>query len=593
MILSKSQYKAIDAIRLTFKADPISSSFHILLSFIHSILPVAGLALATANFVDTATAVLGGYASRSDIHIPLLLLILVLILMGTLGAIAELFTVRIRLQLRQKLNPAIVQHHATLDFKHIENADSWNLISRVSRDPAEAILDGFGGFISFTRLVLSVVSFFVLIVAQIWWAALIIMAFSVPMFWLATWIGKARYQSARDAEKFKRRSDYLEEVLTNRDYIDERSLFSYSKSVSTKWENQYEASRILQMKVIFKTDLISKASSLSLVAIAFLVALTLINPVINGLLSAGMFMGIVAAVFGIVQDLGWQLTTSLQRISQTGEYMRDLTAFAALSASKSALDEADPEPILFSSLEFKNVRFKYPTGDNYILDGLSFSLEKGKHYAFVGKNGAGKTTITKLLTGLYTEYDGEILINGKELRQYPASTLKAMFSVVYQDFARYYISLKNNITFDDLVKSSKVAESVHLAGLDDVVAELENGLSTPLGKIKEEGQDLSGGQWQRVAIARSIVSSSPIKILDEPTAALDPIAESKIYEEFEKLMQGKTTIFISHRLGSTKLADEILVIDDGKIIERGSHEELMSAAGAYADMFESQRGWYQ
>jgi len=222
-------------------------------------------------------------------------------------------------------------------------------------------------------------------------------------------------------------------------------------------------------------------------------------------------------------------------------------------------------------------------------------LEAGKHYAFVGKNGAGKTTITKLLTGLYTEYEGEILINGKELREYPVSTVKALFSVVYQDFAKYYIPLKDNIKLGDVSGKNteeKIPDILTKGGLEELVSELKDGIDTPLGKILENGQDISGGQWQRIALARSLISRAPVKMLDEPTAALDPISESRVYGEFENLMKGKTTVFISHRLGSTKLADEILVIDDGMIIERGTHDELMDDEGQYAQMFEAQRGWY-
>jgi len=140
---------------------------------------------------------------------------------------------------------------------------------------------------------------------------------------------------------------------------------------------------------------------------------------------------------------------------------------------------------------------------------------------------------------------------------------------------------------------ARVPDAAIKAGLEDTIKELRDGMATPLGKISEGGQDISAGQWQRVAIARSLISRAPIKMLDEPTAALDPIGESRIYEEFEKLMEGKTTVFISHRLGSTKLADEILVIDGGKIVERGAHDRLMAENGQYAEMFEAQRGWYQ
>jgi len=266
-----------------------------------------------------------------------------------------------------------------------------------------------------------------------------------------------------------------------------------------------------------------------------------------------------------------------------------------LDEMSDALNEPDIEPLAFSTLEFRNVRFKYPGGEAFILDGLSFKLEAGRHYAFFGRNGAGKTTITKLLTGLYSGYNGEIFINGKELRAYPAGAVKALFSVVYQDFAKYYIPMKDNIRAGDIAGMDldiRIQEVIQPAHLGDLVEELKDGLDTSLGKIKANGQDISGGQWQRIAIARSLLSRAPVKILDEPTAALDPVGESRVYEEFERLMAGKTTIFISHRLGSTKLADEILVIDGGKIAERGSHGELMAKAGQYAAMFEAQRSWY-
>jgi len=192
------------------------------------------------------------------------------------------------------------------------------------------------------------------------------------------------------------------------------------------------------------------------------------------------------------------------------------------------------------------------------------------------------------------------------LREYPASTLKALFSVVYQDFARYFVTMKENIMLGDISRDITATDGCNhkrpaitphdaaiLAGLEETMNELANGIDTPLGKILEGGQDISGGQWQRVAIARSLISRAPVKMLDEPTAALDPISESQVYSQFEKLMRGNTTVFISHRLGSTKLADEILVIEDGKIIERGSHDKLVAESGQYAEMFESQRGWYQ
>ncbi len=593
MTLKNKKYTSTDTMRFAFEASPVCTVFHTLLPIVQSIMQTAITAIATANFVDTATAILNHTRSYKDIYPALVLVLITLGFVNTIGAASRLAAAKVNVNLQRSLKPAIVKTSAAFDYKHIENETSWELISRVSRDPVKAITDGVDAIIQFSQIIVSIVSVFALIVSQVWWAALIIFSFSVPMFWLSMRAGKKNYQAERDAEKFNRRTEYLGEVLTGREYIDERTLFRYGDAVNRIWQEHYEAGRRLQIKVTAKNFMISKGSSMLLALISLLVALTLIGPVVDSQMTAGMFMGIVSAVFGMIQKLGFQMSRSLENISRAGEYMKDLSEFAVLSKTENALTKPDAVPIPIDSLEFCNVRFCYPNSNEYILDGLSFQLEAGRHYAFVGKNGTGKTTITKLLTGLYTEYEGEIFINGKELRSYPISTIKAMFSIVYQDFAKYFIQLKDNIALGDVHSTGKEAEAAHVAGLDEAIGKLENGLHTPLGKILKGGQDISGGQWQRVAIARSLVSRAPVRILDEPTSALDPISESNLYRDFENLMLGKTTIFVSHRLGSTKLADEILVIDGGKITEHGTHEYLMEKNGQYAEMFEAQREWYQ
>ena len=593
MTLKKKKYKSYDTLRLAFEASPACMALYIILAITQSIMQTAVTAVSTANFVDTATSILNNTHPYKDIYPALALVLVTLEVVNTIGAVAKLAASKVSVNLQRVLKPSIVKIFAAFDYKHIENEKSWELISRVSRDPVKAIMDGVDAFIQFAQIIVSIASVFVLILSQVWWATLIIFSFSVPMFWLSMRAGKKNYQAERDAEKFNRRTEYLGEVLTGRDNVDERTLFGYNDGINRVWQEQYATARKLQVKVIAKNFMVSKGSIMLLALISLLVSLTLIGPVVNGQMSAGMFMGIVSAVFGMIQKLGFQMSRSLENISRAGEYMKDLGEFVVLSEAEDALTEPDTCPIQIDSLEFRNVRFCYPNSNDYILDGLSFKLKAGRHYAFVGKNGAGKTTITKLLTGLYTEYEGEILVDGKELREYPVSTIKAMFSVVYQDFAKYYIEMKANIALGDVHSTGKEAEAAHLAGLDEVIGNLENGINTPLGKILKGGQDISGGQWQRVAIARSLVSRAPIRIFDEPTSALDPISESNLYRDFEKLMEGKTTVFISHRLGSTKLADEILVIDEGRIIERGTHKELMKKNGQYAEMFEAQREWYQ
>ena len=378
--------------------------------------------------------------------------------------------------------------------------------------------------------------------------------------------------------------------------MDERTLFNYSNYISSRYSKEFETARKNQFKVSLKNWFFMKLSSTSLSLIAIIIGFSLINPVLLGYISIGTFMAINVAVFTMVGAIGWSLQDATENISKSSEYMHDLTEFINLSRIDGALDLPDNESIEFGSIEFKNVYFKYPNADKFILNNLSFSLVAGKNYAFVGINGAGKTTIIKLLTGLYDDYEGEIFINNIELRNYHLSSIKSLFSVIYQDFARYQISIEDNIKLGVVsteVKDIKINDILDKLDMNLLIDSFDNGLKTNLGKINNDGVDISGGQWQKIAIARSLISPAPVKILDEPTAALDPIAESKLYSEFENLMNDKTTILISHRLGSIKLVDEILVIKDGKIIEKGSHKDLIDLNGEYYEMFESQRKWYE
>ena len=339
-----------------------------------------------------------------------------------------------------------------------------------------------------------------------------------------------------------------------------------------------------------------KGSSLVTVLLSLLIISVLLFPLQRGLITPGMFMGLVTSTLNLIQMMSWELADTMGQIARNLEYCKDLTAFCALSETQGALElPADSSEITFESLEFSHVTFRYPGTDKDILSDFNLRLECGRHYAFVGINGAGKTTLTKLLTGLYDNYEGEILLNGRELKTFSQAQLKAFFSVVYQDFARYQISLEDNIALGDVLHrdQDKIRTAAASIGLDQAIADLPRGMETPLGKIKENSVDLSGGQWQRVAIARALYNPAAVQILDEPTAALDPVAESGIYEMFGKISAGKSTIFITHRLGAARLADEIIVVDGGKVAEKGSHEKLLSRNGIYASMYEAQRSWYQ
>lgn len=246
-------------------------------------------------------------------------------------------------------------------------------------------------------------------------------------------------------------------------------------------------------------------------------------------------------------------------------------------------------------IEFKNVSFQYPNADNYTLKNINLKIKNGEKLAIVGLNGAGKTTLTRLVLGLYDPTDGEILLNGKDIRQYNRQDYYKLFSAVGQQFSQLESSIAINIAqTEDNIEIKRIKKCVHLAGLTQKIEKLPNKYDTNIGKkVYEDGIELSGGETQRFMLARALYKNAPMMILDEPTAALDPISENDIYNKYNELTKGKTSIYISHRLASTRFCDRIIFLKDGEIAEEGTHSELLKNSGGYADLFHIQSKYYK
>ncbi|MDR3147083.1 MAG: ABC transporter ATP-binding protein/permease [Treponema sp.] len=599
---SDQRYGIPNVIGLTCKAAPLAAFLLMLEQVLSALLPSAEIVV-TALFVDTALAI---FTSQSgNIYRPLFLLMGIVACRLLLPGLANFAKTRRNMSLTATFRVQVAEKRAKLEYRHIEDNASWDLVQRVGTNPAERIAKTFDDSLVIARIIGQLVFVLLLLAAQVWWAALVVASFGVPLLYLAFRVGRANYQADRDAAKFERRANYLYAVLSGRDTVEERSLFGYTPAVSRAWSTAYNAGRDLRIRALGKLMASLKGSSLIIVGTTAFMIAVLLAPLRSGAISIGMFMGFVTAIFNLTYMVGNELVWVAGQLGRSGEYLKDLAAFFALSEGEGALDV--PERTLTEPriVELVNVSFRYPGTDRDILKNLSLKFEAGRHYALVGANGAGKTTVAKLLTGLYQNYEGEILVDGTELRTLPAARVKALFGVVYQDFAKYQVPLSDTVALGAVragaagpeaagfkANRNAVSAALEQIGLGTLEAELPRGLDTPLGKIREGGVDVSGGQWQRLAIARSLVNPAPLRILDEPTAALDPVAESRIYQLYGEISRGTTTIFITHRLGAARLADEILVIDEGRVVEQGSHEALVAQGGRYAAMYGSQKGWY-
>ena len=318
---------------------------------------------------------------------------------------------------------------------------------------------------------------------------------------------------------------------------------------------------------------------------------------IRGVLTPGVFTQMVESAGGLDATLGglvWNITEMFKRCNYAYEYI--LFAQYPEALPKGSKEVSDG----LHRIEFKNVAFAYPGTEKKVLNDVNLTIEPGERLSMVGLNGAGKTTMVKLLCRLYDPTEGQILVDGVDIREYDYADYMKQFAPVFQDFKMFGFSALENICLKDSEQITdeergRAGEMVALTGLSEMVAHWSKGLNTRIFKVfEEDGVEPSGGEQQKLAIARALYKDAPVVILDEPTAALDPIAEYEIYRQFDSLVENRTALYISHRLSSCKFCDHIAVFSEGKVAEYGTHEQLVNLVGGlYAEMFEAQAQYYR
>ena len=289
--------------------------------------------------------------------------------------------------------------------------------------------------------------------------------------------------------------------------------------------------------------------------------------------------------------------TRFTAITESALYLQDYFEFLDLKYEENPSEGKLPPPEkITKGFEFKNVGFKYPKSERWVVRNINFELKAGEKMAFVGENGAGKTTLIKLLLRFYELTEGEILLDGIPVKQYNKTKYQQYFGVIFQDFVKFELTLRENIAMGEIGEignQSRIANAAEKSLADQVVSELPKGYDQQLGKRFKQGKDLSGGQWQKIAIARAYMKDAKVLILDEPTSALDARAETEAFKRFIKLTEGKTAVIISHRFSTVRIADRIMVLKDGAVLEIGTHEELMQNNKLYAELFNLQAAGYQ
>ncbi|MCL2159772.1 MAG: ABC transporter ATP-binding protein/permease, partial [Oscillospiraceae bacterium] len=533
MILKQKKYAYPDMVAMSITTSPLYSALFAAKYIADALIPVFSIFI-TASFINSALAVYNKKADISSVYMPVVLLAAIMAYNATINTLMNFIECKRSIHFRKKLMPEMLEKQAKLEYRHIEDPETADLIERVCPKFYAHVWDMYSQVLGAVSLVIYITGVLAALFWQVWWLSVCMLVSLVPVFFVSMKTGRQSYDASRELSKTERRMNYLSDVQKSREAVEERSIYGYTGNLNEQYEKNFDFAYKLRLKVNAKNFMKWKTSGLIVDIYTILVMFAMMVPVSAGHIDVGTFIGLMGGVFGLMTKMSWS-SGIIDGLAQKREFLKDLTQFMRLEEHEEATEPPKPN-MGFEKIEFKNVGFKYPGTKKQILDGISLAIEEGRHYSLVGQNGAGKSTIIKLLTGLYTDYEGEILVDGRPLCDFSQAELKGLSCVVYQDFAKYYISLCDNIS----IAGTNVENAIELVGLSDTVEKLKDGLDTPLGKIQQNGVDLSGGEWQRVAMARCVASNAPLKILDEPTAALDPVSESAVYTNFENISKGKT-----------------------------------------------------
>jgi ATP-binding cassette subfamily B protein len=490
---------------------------------------------------------------------------------------------------------AVMRHAAQLDLIAYEDPVFYD---RLERARVQAT-DRLGMIQSIGRLVQQVITTLSLSISIVYfspWLLLVLIAGVIPAF-----LGESHFAFLGYAKNFRqtpvrRQLDYLRILGGSKEAAKELKLFGLSEFITGRFaklsDDIYRENVALSRLRLLAGMFFSVLGTLGYyAAYAWVIWRTLL-----GILSVGTLYFLAGAILQASNNIQ-QIFSTLSGIADQALFLTDLLEFFQMEPTIRSKPDALPAPRpIVRGFEFRNVSFHYPGSDRLILEGLDFHLRPGERVALIGENGQGKTTIVKLITRLYDPTEGEILLDGVDLREYSLEDLYREIGVIFQDFMRYEMTARENIAvgrIEQLQDLDLIRAAAHKSMADEVIAKLSGGYEQMLGRRFNEGVDLSGGEWQRLALARAYLRDAQLLVLDEPTAALDARSEAEVFERFSELTQAKMALFISHRFSTVRMADRIVVLADGRIAEDGDHRQLMALGGRYAELFELQAASYR
>ena len=501
----------------------------------------------------------------------------------------------LRALLGQRVNVMILEKAQTLELSHFEDSEFYDKMTRARREASSRPLSLVNRTFGLVQSGITLLTYGWLLIQFSWLAVVGLVIAALPAFFIETYFSGAAFRLFRWQVPETRKRNYLEWLLAREDYVKEVKLYGTGDLFLARYreifEKLYAEDRALTLKRGWWGFLLGALSSL-----AFYGAYGWIGwSAAKGWITLGG-MTMYLMIFKQGQASIASSLTAIGKMYEDNLYLSNLYEFL-----EEPIDSNDGSavtgPIPGDGVRFEEVSFTYPGQTTPAIDRINLHLQPGQKLALVGENGSGKTTLIKLLTRLYVPSEGRILLDGRDLNEWQLDALRQRIGVIFQDFVRYQLKVGENIGVGDVehIESEEQQQTAAQKGMaHPFIDSMEKGYDTQLGRWFKDGRELSGGQWQKIALSRAFMrKQADILVLDEPTSAMDAEAEAKIFDHFRDVTENQMAILISHRFSTVRMADQIVVLADGKIIERGSHEQLMDRNGKYAHLFAIQAKGYQ
>lgn len=577
---------------------PLTATFGVLAVFGAVLGPA--IALAGKRIVDSVVA-----GSESETLTWVAVELGLVVAQATVSRMSALVRSVLGSRLGNDINVAILERAQRLELRHFEDPEFYDRLTRARREASSRPLALVSESFALGQSVLTLAGYAALLVRFNAWVVLLLMVATIPATIAEMKYSKQGFRIRNWRSPDARRLTYLEYILANDKHAKEMKLFGLGPLFLGRYKDLAERFHREDSRLMVRRTIVTYGLSL-LATLAFYGAYAsmAVLAAVGRLTLGDMTMYVLAFRSG--QQSFQSILSGIGNIYEHNLYMSNL--FAYLDADLDAVGaEAGASPASGGAaqsalpasergIRLDDVSFRYPGQKKWVLRHVDLFVPEGQSVAIVGQNGAGKTTLIKLVSRLYEPTEGRIYLDGKDLREWDRDALLARFGVVFQDFNQYQLKFRENVGVGSVVHledEPRIVRAVSQGGADPLLAGLASGLDTPLGRWFQDGAELSGGQWQKIALARGFMrEEADILVLDEPTAALDAEAEHAVFDRFQELTKGRTTIIISHRFPTVRMADRILVVDGGVIAEDGTHAELVAAGRTYARLYELQASGY-